>query len=100
MSFTCEVQGRAVWKVGIFFFNTASTDFRGNISNVEEGINISDLSIPSGAHISKLFLSSSFVQTVNDTDVECGATTSASMNPAEYETIKVKVFGKSTVISV
>ncbi len=94
MSFTCTVQGRAVWIFGLFYFNTDSSDFIGNVTNVVQGINISDLTTSSGAHLSKLFFSSSIVESLNNTEVECGATSGRNSVPTEYEAIRIKLFRK------
>ncbi|XP_064395715.1 chitinase A1-like [Halichondria panicea] len=42
MSYSCKVKGRAVWEFGTYYFNTASSDFVGNRSNIIEGVNITD----------------------------------------------------------
>ena len=96
MSYTCKVKGCAVWEFGTYYFNTASSDFAGNRSNVIDGVNITDSTDASGNgnHLSKLFLSSSIVQSLNDTDMACGATTSLTIRPIGYEQFKVKVFSK------
>ncbi len=94
MSYTCKVKGRAVWEFHPYYFNTASSDFLGNRSNLIEGLNITDFTDASGNHLSKLFLSSSIVQSLNDTDMACGATTSINRRPTVNEKIRVKVFSK------
>ena len=94
MSYSCKVKGRAVWEFGTYYFNTASSDFVGNRSNIIEGVNITDFTDASGNHLSKLFLSSSIVQSLNDTDMACGATISRNIKPTENEKIRVKVFSK------
>ncbi len=94
MSYTCKVKGRAVWEFGTYYFNTASSDFVGNRSNLIDGVNITDFTDASRNHLSKLFLSSSIVQSLNDTDIACGATTSLTIRPTEYEQFRVKVFSK------
>ncbi len=95
MSFTCTVQGRAVWRLGVYYFNTDSSDFIGNVTYVVPGINISDSTTSSGAHLSKLFLSSSIVESLNNTEVECGATSDRTTVPTEFESIRMKVFGET-----
>ncbi len=94
MSYTCKVKGRAVWEFGTYYFNTDSSDFVGNRSNLIDGVNITDYTDASGNHLSKLFLSSSIVQSLNDTDMACGATLNRNTRPTENENIKVKVFSK------
>ncbi|XP_064397750.1 uncharacterized protein LOC135344459 isoform X2 [Halichondria panicea] len=96
MSYTCKVKGRAVWEFGTYYYNTASSDFVGNRSNLNDGVNITDFTDASGNHLSKLFLSSSIVQSLNDTDMACGATTSLTLRPTEYEQFRVKVFSSPT----
>ncbi|XP_064397586.1 uncharacterized protein LOC135344329 isoform X2 [Halichondria panicea] len=96
MSYTCKVKGRAVWEFGTYYFNTASSDFVGNRSNLIDGVNITDFTDASGNHLSKLFLSSSIVQSLNDTDMACSATTSLTIKPPVNERIRVKVFSSPT----
>jgi len=97
LTYTCIVEGRAVWNFGENQVNTHIPTAAGNITNVLgiDGVNITDCTNSNGHHVSKLQLSSDLMQKLNSTDIRCRASKGLSFAAVGERAIPIQVFGKS-----